>query len=1082
MSRSLVEEYEQILSKDPSSKTFVELARVLIDNGDHNRAVDVCQTGVGFHRNSVAGRVLWGKALIHLGRPAEAMEQFDKAISIDRENSHAYNLIGEVLLRKGLYRSALPILKKAAALQPSDGRVRQLLEQTQAALAGGPPPVIIDHADPQFELGDSPATDPAIPAVVEPPAPSAQASPLTREEEADVPSTDPPTTPAPPSDLHSGPPLVEEIEEVLPEEVKEEEARPSLAAVPPPISGKHKARTTLLDEIPVLSEQASVLDIPKVEVSAKAAAAIASEFERELRQKLEEEREQVEQSFVARHGLKALLGVGLVIALGGSVALYVAIRHKNRGADLVSDIAEAKKCIAVDTPKLYRTGLEALRHAIRLDSQHVEAWALTAYAHAILFAETGADPEDEKAAIEALAQPGVRERFPGLARVSDYYLTRPDSPKREELTRSILGSGMEWPEVNELAGRLLLKRGDSKAGLARLDKVLKVVPDNIRALVALGDYYLAAGDFPTALNFFATAGQRSPKHPERVLGAAEARLGLGEGASDSIPDVEGLAGDPNLPKEAQARRELVLGKLLSLAGRHEQALQVLKDGAFRYSARGFDFDMALGDANRAAGKMEAAQKAFESARKARPASVEAKEALARLLVARDREREALGLLRGDANPKLAMVRGLAYVRLGDWKSARAELEKTRVDDKYLPEAIMYLAMADAAEGKPERAAEFLEKAVKVAKKNKSALEVALGQLYWRQGSLEKARAQFTDAAADPRDVEGNCSLGRLLLELPNEGEAATRPLLTAVSRNGSHGEARRALGRAFLALGREADALKEFEAWQADNPTSPEAPLGLARAHLQAGRLREADVAAQRAAKLSAQDARALRLLGSIQSRGGDPRQAVRTLERAAKLAPKDPLNACEQGFSLVRTGKKDAAQKAFAHAKKLDPKAACATLGEHLARLPQGTATAVKDLTELVAGGLGAPERGLAMAVLARVQLGLGDLDAAKKAAEEAGRLSPNEAQGHLAWALIHLKEQDDPKAITSLEKVVELEPNYVAARLLLADTLARGGEADLAKVMAAYEAFLALGGDATDQARAKRVVAQLKKKGATR
>src|SRR5512147_693997 len=170
MSKSLLERYEQILSQDPTSSVFVELAKALLEKGDPERAIAICQQGLEHHPTSVVGRVLWGKALIHLGRPAEAMEQFDRAVAIDKDNPHAYNLIGEVLLRKGLYRSALPLLRRAVALQPEDGRVRQWLEQTQRALAGGPAP----------ELSESPLIDTVQD--VEPSAPKAQT--LTTEQHA----------------------------------------------------------------------------------------------------------------------------------------------------------------------------------------------------------------------------------------------------------------------------------------------------------------------------------------------------------------------------------------------------------------------------------------------------------------------------------------------------------------------------------------------------------------------------------------------------------------------------------------------------------------------------------------------------------------------------------------------------------------------------------------------------------------------------------------------------------------------------------------------------------------------------------
>jgi len=116
MAKSSVERYEQLLAQDPTSSLFVELAKALLAKGDAARAIQVCEQGLTHHPQSVAARVQWGKALLLLQRPAEAMAQFDQATAIDKENPYAYNLIAEVLLQRGLYRSALPILRKATAL------------------------------------------------------------------------------------------------------------------------------------------------------------------------------------------------------------------------------------------------------------------------------------------------------------------------------------------------------------------------------------------------------------------------------------------------------------------------------------------------------------------------------------------------------------------------------------------------------------------------------------------------------------------------------------------------------------------------------------------------------------------------------------------------------------------------------------------------------------------------------------------------------------------------------------------------------------------------------------------------------
>jgi tetratricopeptide (TPR) repeat protein len=140
----------------------------------------------------VVGHVLWGQALINVGKAAEAMRQFDQATGIDKENPHAYNLIGETLLRKGLFRSALPILRKAAALQPNDGRIAQWLDQAKAALAGGPAPVLYDETTVTMALPESLAPLPRPPA----PPPTVQSvrapSPVASSPQVPPPAKTPP--------------------------------------------------------------------------------------------------------------------------------------------------------------------------------------------------------------------------------------------------------------------------------------------------------------------------------------------------------------------------------------------------------------------------------------------------------------------------------------------------------------------------------------------------------------------------------------------------------------------------------------------------------------------------------------------------------------------------------------------------------------------------------------------------------------------------------------------------------------------------------------------------------------------------
>ncbi|MHB8874762.1 MAG: tetratricopeptide repeat protein, partial [Myxococcaceae bacterium] len=527
MSKPIVEKYEQILAQDPASTVFVELAKALIEKGEHARAIDVCKTGLGHHKESVVGRVLWGKALINLGKPAEAMEQFDQATTIDRDNPHAYNLIGEVLLHKGLYRSALPLLKKAVALQPNDGRVRQWLEQTQRALAGGPAPVLtefttVDPVDPSTVMTD-PGLAARLPAVAEPGGeatdvniqayvPSPEGPPAADSPPTGAPAAAPPSAGADPFDAVAGPapsmdtlrgltdtfdalaeqsapgraggetapaapplapdpfsqvpkrgdselvggltatfdalaeerpgtePTVIPSQELLLEvrrapvpearggllddvaseqvEVPSGELAGARAAAPPPPLPDDSS--SLLGDIPDAIEPNSSIEVPKVELSPAAAEAIAKEYERELRDKLAAAA--AKKTFLQRHGLKLGICVVAGMAVVAGLAAFFYTRHKHRGQDIKTAIAEAKRAVSLDTRASYRAALEALKLASEMDESSKEAWALTGYADAILFADHGGASDDKLAARAALDRPGVRESAPGLSLICDYYL------------------------------------------------------------------------------------------------------------------------------------------------------------------------------------------------------------------------------------------------------------------------------------------------------------------------------------------------------------------------------------------------------------------------------------------------------------------------------------------------------------------------------------------------------------------------------------------------------------------------------------------------------------------------------------
>lgn len=1191
MSKPMVEKYEQMLAQDPTSTVFVELARAYIDRGDNERAVATCQQGVTHHPNSIVGRVLWGKALINAGKAADAMKQFDLAVNIDRENPHAYNLIGEALLRKGLYRSALPILRRAAALQPNDGRIAQWLEQTKQALAGGPAPILgdgplvqdkpaapppgeadpfaafapakpdpdaqatvlmeahaaapaVDRSRPPVPTAELPAVQPAnhdarqtqelplITGSMEPPDPfagfasndepdtvrgltstfdalgasgafgghapqSPSFSPESHEPSVVVQGValeEEPPPPAPSGPRPGGPPVLQAVPEAPPpppanngllddvvstqsELPTSEFQMPGMIQTPlraAPAPAPRSGGGGLLDDIPdELMEPPSAVVAPRVEFNTQATEAIAREYERELRAKLEVTKQK--KTFFQAHGLKIAVVAVLVVLVGGLGGSFVYTRMKNQGETLDTSIAKGLSSVNADTREQYGAAVKALEQAIRMDDSNTEAQALYGYARAMSFAEHGGTPEDRDAAIAAFAQPSVRTARPDLALVVDFLTA--DDAGRAAARQQLLGSTLEKGAVQAQAGRMFLADRKYDDALARLKKATELDPRNTRALVALGDYYLAFEDWDSALEMLSRAEALSKFHPARVIGHAEARLELGRELPEALNDLEGLPASAEVPAALKGRYALMLGRAQSANGRHDDALKTLTEAQPQHADLALQFAMALGDAQRSAGQMAAAQRSFEDALKLAPKSESAKEGLGRVLLARSREKELTERLRAEKDArKVALLRGIAWYRLGDVKKARAELQATQTNGKYPAEAAVYLALIDAAEeGSADKAVEALEKFAGSLKKNKATVQVALARVYMQKNALDKARTQLEDAAKDPLDYEGNALLGELLLKAGVPPDVAIEPLQRAVERNGSHAPSRHLLTRTLLQLGKLPEAVKQIEAWTVDNPSLELVWRDAALVYLQAGRIKDA-VAAMGKVGEKVDDLEWWRTKALIEFARADGRAAMAALEKANKLNPRDAETFCEIGNAFVRQGNNDTAGAAYGAATREDPKSICGLGGPLFARPVKG-AKPKEQLNALITRSANAWEKGWLLSTLARVQLLDNDAKGARDSVDEALTVAPFHPAVWFTNGEVFKREKNDVKATEAYGKASELDGSWSQARLAYADALAKQGGGALPQAITQYEAVLVIDQNEGDLARVKKTIATLKK-----
>ncbi|HZX43299.1 MAG TPA: hypothetical protein VFE93_15770, partial [Myxococcaceae bacterium] len=423
----------------------------------------------------------WGKALIGLGRPAEAMEQFDRAVAVDRQDPLAYHLISEVLVSKGLYRSALPLLRKAVALSPADEQVKVWLEQTQGALAGGPAPTI------RPAVLDNPPERPLPPRAngstrtgSMPPPPPAEAlseaagfTPLPeRKGSGSFPATgDGPTAPGPadyPASAGGGPERG--------------------GSEGPGVEGVTEA--SLLADVPDAPLPTGSMPAVKRPLTTGTTEAIAKEYEKALRAKVDEKAKA--KSWIQTHALKlAIVIVALVAVVAGGL-VYRHTRVVNQGRNLADALSTARKALALDTAAGDRAALDALAQALRMEEDNAEAWDFTAYARAVLADEHGGTPQDRAQAVTALARPKAGTSHPGLVLVARAMAA--EGAERDAARKAILDSPLDLSEVHDAAGRLLLGKGDAKGAVLHFKRALELNAGNVRALVALGDYYREAGD------------------------------------------------------------------------------------------------------------------------------------------------------------------------------------------------------------------------------------------------------------------------------------------------------------------------------------------------------------------------------------------------------------------------------------------------------------------------------------------------------------------------------------------------------------------------------------------------------------
>ncbi len=749
MPPSIVEKYEQILAADPRSRIFVELAKALVERGEHTRAVEVCRRGLEHHPSSILGRVTWGRALLEGGDTKGAMDQFEIAIALEPASPYAYNHVGEALVAKGLHREALPVLARAAELQPGDARLRAWLgdakrrakeqgpaaaqqqkkialedqrggESTQpygslapaaaAADRSEPPhPEPLPHLAPGEREGIPPAHPEGGAAEGSAESPSAHPERSAAEGGAESKGTstaDEAQTP-PANETAAPPPLPPAAAQAAPK---------SVLYMIPGEGAREVVGPSLASRLNIPAAVTHQWPPPAAKADPAEAERAAARYERELREKLLAAPEPPP-SFLHRHRRLVLVGA-VAVALAAAGAVYLVVSARNIAILAAGAAVRARAGLARDTFASL-TEAHRLLALARGRSTDPEVTSLAAQVAAVLAVEHGDDKAREEAL--ALAESGTA----GDGGIAARWLLAPTPEKRAAAEGAVLAAPPSAaPLVQVLAGRILISRGEREGGRGRLELAARANPPLLRALSDLGDLALAGGDPEGALAYYGAALAAHPTHARSVVGAAEARLAFGHDLETSRKELDAVGADAGSapPKDLRVRFEIAHARVLAALGEPGPAAARLARATEEIG------ESALLAATVAELQLQA--RAWDKAEAAAgPFAPEAHLALGRILLAGGPARDAISpperAVKLDPTD-LAARRALGEARLaaGQPAAARADLDFVLIAAPNDAAALRLLSSAWLAEGQPTEARRAAERAVGIAPKDPAALLVA----------------------------------------------------------------------------------------------------------------------------------------------------------------------------------------------------------------------------------------------------------------------------------------------------------------------------------------------------------------------
>jgi putative PEP-CTERM system TPR-repeat lipoprotein len=634
----------------------------------------------------------------------------------------------------------------------------------------------------------------------------------------------------------------------------------------------------------------------------------------------------------------------------------------------------------------------------------------------------------------------------------------------------------KYPQTRYLEGQLAYQKKDFKTAQDLAQQLLRVAPNNPRALQLAGATEFQLDSMVVAEGYLAKAVQIAPElaMARRLLVLAYLRSGQVQKALAALPpdlakndhDIEMLsvAGQAYLQSGDVARAQDYFARAAKLDPTNPNRRTTL---AMTRMMNG-QSDMAFGDLQEIA--------ASDAGTTADMALISA------FLQRRDfgKALKAIDVLekKKPADPMAAHLRGRILLDQKDTVGARKSFERSLViGPDYFP-AVAALAALDMADKKPQDARKRFEALVEKNPKNAQAL-LALAELGARTGASKDDVAALIGkaVAANPADAKPH----QILIEYHlrnNNAKLALSAAQNAVAAVPDNPDMLDTLGRAQLAAGETNQAVATYSKLATMQPLSPQPLLRLAGAHLVAKNPEAAAQTLRKALEIQPDLLKAQQGLAFLAMQGSKVPDALGVSRDIQKQRPKEAVGYLLEGdihvvqknwepaaaayraglkqvasselaiklhAVLLKTGKKIEAEKLAADWQKDNPKDVAFPfyLGDR-ATAASDYAQADKHYQQVLKIQ---PNNAVTYNNLAWIAGKLGK-EGAVAYAEKANTLAPNQPAFMDTLAMLLSEKREHAKATELERKAVELQPGAPLFKLNLAKIQIRAGDKAGAKL----------------------------------